>query len=226
MPVALDHYSGFSEVLWIFGCLSDEMRRLTLKQNPTSTKVTKLSIHYRRHMGVISEWSRSRRFSTRGSASSSITRTMQARCSLKLKGKRGLLATSGSRTKPLFSKVHTFCVAFSLSDTSLDVCGNLEGESIVEVAIKGIPNIWCFEERLPSLASQLKLSLNWNTRSPTVTATQITSAEGIVIRDWREPIRRMLQSRDVNIRITEKPPSSSSSSHSYASYMNPIRWFE
>ncbi|KAH9985679.1 hypothetical protein BJV77DRAFT_97427 [Russula vinacea] len=116
---------------------------------------------------------------------------------------------------------------FSLSDTSsLDVCGNLEGESIIEVAIKGIPNLWCFEERLPSLASQMRLSDNWNTRTPTVTATKITSAKGILIRDWREPIRRMLQSRDVNIRITDKPPSSSGSSDSYTSYVNPIRRFK
>ena len=163
-------------------------------------------------MWVIFESSRSRRFSTRESASSSITRTMQARCSLKLKGKRVPLATSGSRTKPLFSKVHSFCVVSSLSDTSLDVCGNIEGESIIELAIKGIPNLWCFEERLPApLASRLRLSLDRNTQSLIVTATQITSAEGILIRDWREPIRRMLQSRDVNIRITDKPPSSSNS---------------
>ena len=101
-------------------------------------------------------------------------------------------------------------VFYSLSDTLIDTSGTLEGESIVGETIQGIPNLWCFEEPPLSLASQPALSPNRNGPSITVTATRITSAEGILIWDWREPIRRMLQSRDVNIRITDKPPSSSS----------------
>ena len=102
---------------------------------------------------------------------------------------------------------------FSLSDTLLDVRGRLEGESVVGAAIEGIPNLWCFEERPLSLASESPRRLHFhlirNSPSLTVTATQITSAAGILIRDWREPIRRMLRSPDVNIRITDKPPGTS-----------------
>jgi hypothetical protein len=99
----------------------------------------------------------------------------------------------------------SFIYSISLSNTLLDVYGELEGENIVGEAIQGIPNLWCFEERPLSLAFQPALPTN---PSLTVTATQITSAAGMLIRDWREPIHRMLQSRDVNIRFTDKPPSS------------------
>jgi hypothetical protein len=142
---------------------------------------------------------------------------MQAGCFLKLLGKRVLLATSGVRTIALYSKVHTFMpfyvFFFTLSDTLLDVCGRLESESVVGAAIEGIPNLWCFEEPLlsPPSESQLAHSPNLDTPSLTVTASRITSAEGILIRDWREPIRQMVRFQNVNIRITDKPPSSSSS---------------
>ena len=103
----------------------------------------------------------------------------------------------------------SFVCFFSPSDTLLDVFGNLVGESIVGATIQGIPNLWCFEEPPPSLASRrTRPALSRNRNSPlSVTAKQITSAAGVVIQDWREPIRRMLQFRDVNIRITDKPPS-------------------
>ena len=109
---------------------------------------------------------------------------------------------------PLFSKVHGFFSPFSLPDILPDVCGRLEGESIVGAAIEGIPNVWCFEELPLSPASHpapLSPVRFLPSKLLVMTATQITSAEGVLIRDWREPIRRMLQSRDVNIRITDKP---------------------
>ena len=105
----------------------------------------------------------------------------------------------------------------SLSDTLLlDVSGRLEGESIVGLAIHGIPDLWCIEESL-SLTSQPALSPNRNGPSLTVTATQITSATGKRIRDWREPIRQMLQSRDVGILFTDTSPCSSTAISSVAS---------
>jgi hypothetical protein len=97
---------------------------------------------------------------------------------------------------------------FPVSDTLLDARGRLEGESIVGAAIHCIPDLWCIEESL-SLTSLPAPSPNRN--SPSLTVTQITSATGKRIRDWREPIRRMLQSRDVGILFTDKRPSSSSS---------------
>ena len=179
-----------------------------------------LSPHLRKHTEVNSERARFRLFGIRGSASSLITRNMRAGCFLKLQGWCGFLATPGKRTTPLFSKVHgLLCFLFVLSDTLPDVCGRLEGESIVGAAIEGIPNLWCFEERPLFLVSDSHPthSPNWYRPSLTATAAQITSAEGILIRDWREPIRRMLRSRDVNIRITDKPPGSSRSDYSAAS---------
>jgi hypothetical protein len=99
---------------------------------------------------------------------------------------------------------------FFLSNTLLDVRGRLEGESIVGASIHDIPNLWCIEES-PSLTSHPMLSPNQDSPSLTVTVTQITSATGRRIRDWREPIRRMLQSRDASILFTDKPPGSSGS---------------
>lgn len=96
----------------------------------------------------------------------------------------------------------------SLSDTLLDISGKLEGEEYIEEAIQGIPNLWSIEE-LPLLFAhhfqpvpcQVTPSLF------TVSVEQITSEEGDLIGDWKEPIRQMLQSRKVNIRITDKRPS-------------------
>jgi hypothetical protein len=101
------------------------------------------------------------------------------------------------------------CVFSSLSDTLLDISGKLEGEEYIEEAILGIPNLWSLEE-LPLLfpyhfqpvPCQVAPSLF------TVSAIQITSEEGELIGDWKWPIRRMLQCRIVNIRITDKLPSS------------------
>ena len=104
-----------------------------------------------------------------------------------------------------------------LSDILLDVCGKLEGEGIIGDAIQDKPNLWCIEEPPQSLTSKPALSGNRNSSSRTVAATQITSAEGMQISDWREPVRRMLQSRDVNIRITDKQASSSNSGYAAAS---------
>jgi hypothetical protein len=89
------------------------------------------------------------------------------------------------------------CFFFSLSNILLDICGKLEGESIVGEAIHDIPNLWCFEEFPMCLRNSPPL---------VVSATQISSAAGILLRDWREPIHRMLQSRRLNIRITYEPP--------------------
>ena len=160
------------------------------------------------------ECTRSRLFSMRVSTSSLTARTMQARFFLILQGKGGLLATYGSGVIPLFSKVHSIYVFRSFFLTPcylLDVCGTLEGESFVGDAIQGVPDVWCFEEPLLSLFSesesywqQMTLA-NWNSSSvssPNVTATRITSAEGILIWDWKEPIRRMLEFRDFNVIIT------------------------
>ena len=211
MPVVLDHHSGFSEVLWIFGCLRDDskIRRLTLKQNP----------HFYPRLPTLPEaYGDNFRMEPIG-----IFQHERVSVLVDNPNRAGQVFLETARETRAFGNVWVpnetiifkgscLLCCFSLSDTLLDVCGNLVGESIVEAAINGLPNIWSFKEPLPTR------STNRNNPSLTVTATQITSAEGILIRDWREPIRQILQSRDyVYVRITDKPPSSSSPSYSYAS---------
>ena len=81
--------------------------------------------------------------------------------------------------------------SFSLSDTLLDLSGKLEGESVVGAAIQGIPNLLCFVRRSHGLAT-----------SPNLTISQVTSAAGVLIHDWREPIRQMLRFPGDIVRIT------------------------
>ncbi|KAH9998357.1 hypothetical protein BJV77DRAFT_749534 [Russula vinacea] len=199
VKLVLDHHSGFSEVLWIFGCLRDdsEMRRLTLEQNP----------HFYPRLPTLPE-------AYEGNFRMEPIGTFQQE-------RVSVLIDNPNHAGQVFleteRETRTFGNVWVPNETIIfkDVCGSLVGESIVEAAIDGIPNIWSFEEPLRRpLPSR---SPNRNNPSLTVTATQITSAEGMLIRDWREPIRQMLQSRDVYVRITDKPPSSSSASYSYAS---------
>ncbi|KAF8477765.1 hypothetical protein DFH94DRAFT_755668 [Russula ochroleuca] len=77
-----------------------------------------------------------------------------------------------------------------------DVRGKLVGDSVVGAAIQGVPNLWCFMNLCddPPLAP-----------SPTVIPTQITSAAGLLIRDWRKAIRLILRFPGANIHITDKP---------------------
>src|SRR6266446_2979701 len=89
-----------------------------------------------------------------------------------------------------------------------DICGRLEGESMVAKDLEGISNLWCVEEPPLSDASWPALSHN---SSPTMTATPITSpGTKLTMWDWREPILRMLRSEglEISLRITTTPPSS------------------
>jgi hypothetical protein len=82
---------------------------------------------------------------------------------------------------------------FLPSDALLDLCGTLEGEGVVGAAIQGIPNLWCFVDHSglePDLAP-----------SPNAAAIQITSAAGVLIQDWRVPIREMLRFPGANVYI-------------------------
>ncbi|KAH9995269.1 hypothetical protein BJV77DRAFT_1066358 [Russula vinacea] len=82
-----------------------------------------------------------------------------------------------------------------------DVGGKLEGESIVGEAIQDIPNLWWFEE--PPLSPT---SRSPDRSSPSSSTTTTPTTPTLLKGDWREPIRRMLLSQDVNIRISAKPP--------------------
>ena len=120
----------------------------------------------------------------------------------------------------IFKGMYLSCIPFLAlpSDTSLDVNGKLEGESIVGEAIQKTHNLWCFEEPPLSNASCSSLS-SQSTPSPTMSASSTASPTGSLIDDWREPILRMLRSQDVNIRlrISAKPPTNASLSYSHPS---------
>jgi hypothetical protein len=200
-----------SEVLWIFCRLKDKNKRLALRQNPhfyekLPTEPETYEAGFR--MDPIETFQH-------GSLKISVL--------VDNPDQAGWVFLETARETRAFGDVWIpnnaiifkgsclLCFFLSLSDTLLGVCGKLEGENTIAAAIKGIPNLWCFEEPPLSLTSQLALSPSSRNSPLIVTATQITSASGKLIQDWREPIHRMLQFRDVNIRITDKPPPSGSS---------------
>jgi len=115
-----------------------------------------------------------------------------------------------------------------MHDIFSDVCGKLEGESIVGEAFRDTPNLWYFEERpqleTPTSTHPRTHSRNQNSSShiTAITPPGFTTG-GVPIGDWREPIRRMLDrglTVDFNIYITDRPPSDSC--HRYSAPSSPI----
>ena len=96
-------------------------------------------------------------------------------------------------------------LAFSHLHNFSDLYGKLEGESIVGKDIQNTPNLCCFMEPRPSYASRSSPSSNRSSPSPTTFVTPMTCSAGFLLTDWREPIRQMLLSPDVNIRISTHP---------------------
>jgi len=107
----------------------------------------------------------------------------------------------------IFKGSYHSCIPFLAlpSDILLDVYGKLEGESIIGKDIQKTHNLWCFEEPPLSNASWSSLS-DRSSPSPTMSASPTTYSKGLLLTDWREPIRQMLRSPDANIRISTKPP--------------------
>ncbi|KAH9966990.1 hypothetical protein BJV74DRAFT_284201 [Russula compacta] len=91
-----------------------------------------------------------------------------------------------------------------------DVCGKLEGESIVQASIQGASNLWYIEEPPLSPTSLPAVSPNPGNPSPTMTTSPTNSTVNGPFQDWKEPIRRGLISLDTDIRIRAVPPSNSS----------------
>ena len=115
---------------------------------------------------------------------------------------------------PLFSEVCTFLLlCFLHSNILSDVCGKLEGESIVGKDIQDALKLWYFQEPSLSPTTRSPLSPIRDSPSPTLAETPTNSAPGTPIGDWREPIHQMLQLANVNIniRITDKLASPSPS---------------
>ena len=94
-----------------------------------------------------------------------------------------------------------------------DVCGKLEGESIVGEAINDTANLRYFQEPPQVPTPRPAFLPNRNNPSPTMNEAPTSSTTGVPIRDWRGPIHLMLRTSksgltvDSNIRITTTPPS-------------------
>jgi hypothetical protein len=128
----------------------------------------------------------------------------RAVCTLKLREIPAPSAIPGCRTKPSFSKVYLLpFVCLSAAQDLPDVCGKLEGESIVGESIEGTSTIWYREELPPSPSSLHGDSpMSVTNRHPIVTASSTNSVAG----DWRELILRKGDSR--HLHISTKPPES------------------
>jgi len=112
--------------------------------------------------------------------------------------------------------VHFYYLVSPISYIFSDVCGRLEGESIVGEAIQDMSNLWYFEEPPQSPTGTPPPARSPNRDSPLPAPSSMTatpkSTVGVQVTDWREPIRRLFQkpnaSDHINLRITDKPPSS------------------
>jgi len=106
------------------------------------------------------------------------------------------------------------CVTFQFlcrSNIFPDVCGKLEGESRLQKSIQAASNLW-YLDVLPLSPISLPVSLNQNAPPPNMTASSVGSAPNPFFADWREPIRRRLNSPDTHICVRGVPPSTPGSS--------------
>ncbi|KAH9955998.1 hypothetical protein BC827DRAFT_1234259 [Russula dissimulans] len=91
------------------------------------------------------------------------------------------------------------CLAFSFIarfDVHVDVCGKLEGETIVGASVQRTPNLG------------YRVDPHTTTPSPNT-----NPAKWEPLQDWREPIRRVLNSRDIDIHICTEQPKLTPSGH-------------
>jgi hypothetical protein len=88
----------------------------------------------------------------------------------------------------IFKGLYFFHSLFSHSDTSLDVCGKLEGKNIISSDIQNTPNLWYYVKPPPSNVSWPLLP-EWSSPLPTMSVTQLpmTSPTGELMDVWREP---------------------------------------
>ena len=193
VPEVLGPRSDVSEVLWNFSRYKDPVRRLALKQNPHFyIRLPTLPDAYggEFRMDPIEDFQHERISVLTDSS------YFGGQVFLEAAGRMRVFGNVWATNDYIIFKGPFPLYFLSLSDTLLDVRGKLEGEGVVGAAIRGIPNLWCFVDHSgsgPGLAP-----------SPNATATQITSAAGVLIHDWREPIRQMLRFPGANIRITDK----------------------
>jgi hypothetical protein len=200
------------EILWNFSRFKDPKKRLTLSQNP----------HFYAWLPSSPEEydAKFRTYPIESFLHTGITRVhvltdnpgSTGRVFLETAQDTRAFGNSWIPNKAIIFKGSLLSITFFLPVIFPDVCGKLEGESIVGEAIKDTTNLRYFQE-LPQFPAPRPAFLpNRNNPSPTMNEAPTSSTTGVPIRDWRGPIHRMLRTLnrgltvDSNIRITTKPP--------------------
>ncbi|KAH9997993.1 hypothetical protein BJV77DRAFT_787281 [Russula vinacea] len=188
----LSKTAGLEEVLWNFSHYRDE-RRLTLKQNP----------HFYEALPTLPD-------EYEGGFRRDPVETFDLKEVHVLTDDSGMgrVILETAKETRAFGNVWAPKRAMIFKD----VCGKLEGEAIVGADIQDAPNLWWFEEPPASLTSR---SPDWSNSSSTTTPT---TSPTLLNGNWTDPIRRMLHSFDINIRISTRPPTNSGLGHSAPSF--------
>ncbi|KAI0251685.1 hypothetical protein BJV78DRAFT_417870 [Lactifluus subvellereus] len=177
----LSKRSNLQEIFWNFSRMKDEKKRLTLKQNP----------HFYEDLPASQE-AYGHQFQT-----NPMKDFVQAPKIYVLTDKPGRVYLETEQNTRAFGNfwVPNGAIIFK------DVCGKLEGESIVGASIEGTPNIWYREEPPPSPTSPSGVRAATVPSPPSIiTASPINSSAG----DWRELVRRTVDCEHFNIRISTK----------------------
>ena len=184
MPEELGPHSDVSEVIWNFSRRKNPKERLTLKQNPQ---------FYERLPTLAEAYGGEFRMDpiqTFQHETISVLTDSSGQVTLEAAGRMRVFGNVWAPNDYIIFKGPFPLWGFSLSDTLLDFRGKLEGEGVVGAAIQGIPDLWCFVDRS-----------GFGPGNPIT--TKITTVRGVLIYDWREPIRQMLRFPGVNVHITD-----------------------
>ncbi|KAI0285696.1 hypothetical protein BC826DRAFT_1178943 [Russula brevipes] len=81
-----------------------------------------------------------------------------------------------------------------------DVCGKLEGESIVGVSLQGKNCLWCHVE-LPGVGPAMAMVSPNSSSPPSMTTSSTDTPAWEEVEDWKVPIQQAMDSPNVKIRI-------------------------
>ena len=207
MAEVLCQSSDIHEVLWNFGRFPEE-KRLTLKQNPHFYKISDLPMLQRAYVG---KFEIDPTYDFRDSSICVLT-DKPGRVFLNTGGFTRAFGNFWKPNEAIIFKGQQIGVIFSLPfihDVLLDVCGKVEGESIVHTSMLGAPNAW-YLDKLPLSKKALRDVPQNRTNPPsTITASPTASVVYGPFHDWREPLRQGSIPLHTNVRITDSPQGSS-----------------
>ncbi|KAI0287776.1 hypothetical protein BC826DRAFT_738994 [Russula brevipes] len=187
----LSRESKLQEILWNFSRVKGA-NRLTLKSNPHFYKYTDLPASRAAYVG---EFKRDP------------VETFQHDKICVLRDKPGCIFLKTDQNERAFGNVWVPKNAIILKD----ICGKLEGESIVQASISthDAPTSWYLEEPLLSPTPQSALSPNQGNPPPAIKPSPTHSASDGPPQDWRDLIRRTLTCQHTDIRIRGVSPNNS-----------------